>query len=119
MEKSSTSNTDEYYNYQKILEKRVEILQEKLEKECISHDADNKKYMLAFHNLLKDVNTLGKTLDYLDANISYGNIVEVDKVKSVSIDIIHIERILKDLTAFHDKYSDKSYAFLKEIIAKG
>ncbi len=103
--------------YQKDLEERVEALQTKLDAECEAHAADNKKYKKVFHQLLMDTQHVADAIRYMEKNV---DVVEErgDGDPNVLLDITAVKDIVKELSAFHDKYSDKGYAFLKDIIGK-
>ena len=103
--------------YQKDLEERIEALQAKLDAECEGRAADNKKYKKVFHQLLMDTQQVADAIRYMEKNV---RAVEEkgDGDPNVLLDITAVRDIVKELSAFHDKYSDKAYAFLKEIIHK-
>jgi uncharacterized UPF0160 family protein len=101
--------------YQKELEDRVEKLQTLLNKECEDHAADNKKYALAFHQFMKDLHKVAKITDYMQREVK-DNEEERNCTGAVGIDKKVLVNMIEDLNKIHDKYSDKSYAFLKEII---
>lgn len=98
--------------YQKEIEERVETLQTLLEKECDEHTKDNNKYKKVFHQLLKDLHVVVHVVSKLEREIH----INEDSVTSITIDRQVAEDIVREFNKFHDKYSDKAYAFLKEII---
>ncbi len=99
--------------YQKELEERVDTLQTLLNKESESHAEDNKKYAGAFHQLLKDLHVVVHVMNRLEREIQPDS---NDALGLVEVDIQVAEDIVREFNKFHDKYSDKGYAFLKEII---
>jgi hypothetical protein len=103
--------------YQKDLEKRVEALQAKLDAECDGRAAADKKYKKLFHQLMKDTHGIAGTLRYLERNIREAE-DKGDGAPNILLDINEARDIVKEISAFHDKYSDKAYAFLKDIISK-
>jgi len=102
----------EIARHQKELEERIENLQGLLEKECCDHVKDNKRYLLLFHQLLKDLQKIAR----IEVIIKRESHEDEPTQGMVAFDKKVIEDIIKEIGRFHDKYSDKSYAFLKEII---
>lgn len=99
--------------YQKELEERVDTLQTLLNKESEAHAEDNKKYAGAFHRLLRDLHLVTHVIYRLEKEI-YPEAGDTSGL--VSVDRRVAEDIVRQYNKFHDKYSDKAYAFLKEII---
>lgn len=96
--------------YQKDLEKRIDELQERLITECTCHDATDKKFHKIFHNLLRDMHVINQVTTILKGS--------GDDPATVVIDRRIAEDMISMLTKLHDKYTDKSYAFMREIINK-
>lgn len=103
--------------YQKDLEERLEKLQAKLEAECDGRAADDKKYRKLFFQLMKDLHRIAEAIRYIERNIH-----EIEEKGEGDINVLlninETRGIVKEMAAFHDKYSDKAYTFLKDIIDK-
>jgi len=110
---ANDKNSMDLARYQKEIEERVETLQTLLEKECDEHVRDNNKYKKVFHQLLKDLHMVTHVVNVLERELPHKS---DDTPGLIEIDRQVAEDIVREFNKFHDKYSDKGYAFLKEII---
>lgn len=110
MAEDKTPN-ETFVRHQKELEERVEEIQSLLENETVSHQKDNLKYKKAFHALIKDISKIDRITS------SYRLILEENPSdETLTIDRVDVLVMLSILSKFHDKYKDKSFAYLTEII---
>jgi len=99
--------------YQRDLENRIELLEKQLREAYADHDQQIKKCTFVFHGIIRDSNDhLGKALNVIDYLGTYPDGLPLGELEN------YLNMIKKDLTSFRDKYTDKSFDHLREIMKK-